>query len=171
MATRGRRPTPTALHKLRGTLNTTRHVKPRAGEPIPIGDLVEPPIDLSDSQQDIWTYAIAHAPRGIVKLIDRDILKAWVTAVDVHDTARLMQAQLDRDAKLKLLIKGPFGLIESPYIRILDNTAKTMIRLAQELGFSPAARPRLKSDAATLPDEVENDPWAVLRVIPGGKTT
>jgi P27 family predicted phage terminase small subunit len=168
MATRGRRPTPTALHKLRGTLNTTRHIKRRAGEPIPIGDLVEPPIDLSDAQQDIWAYAIAHAPRGIVKLIDRDILKAWVTAVDVHDTARLMQAQLDRDAKLKLLIQGPSGLVESPYIRILANTTKTMIRLAQELGFSPAARPRLKSDAVT-PDEGKNDPWAVLRVIPGGK--
>jgi phage terminase small subunit len=71
---------------------------------------------------------------------------------------------------LKLLIKGPFGLQESPYIRIMDNCAKTMIRLAQELGFSPAARPRLKVSApadADAPDDA--DPWSQLRVIPGGK--
>ena len=30
---RGRKPIPTDLHKLRGTLNTTRHGKGRTGEP------------------------------------------------------------------------------------------------------------------------------------------
>jgi phage terminase small subunit len=84
----------------------------------------------------------------------------------------MMQAQLDREAKLKLLIKSPLGLIESPYIRIMDNCAKTMIRLAQELGFSPAARPRLKVDRPREPEQPEvSDPWAMLKVIPGGKAS
>jgi phage terminase small subunit len=45
-----------------------------------------------------------------------------------------------------------------------------MIRVAQELGFSPAARPRLKVDVTDKAGEDdETDPWATLRVIPGGK--
>jgi P27 family predicted phage terminase small subunit len=159
------------MHKLRGTFNVTKHARDRKGEPIAVGDLTDAPLDLTDAQQDIWSYAIANAPRDVVKLIDRDVLKAWVTCVDTHNTARLMQARLDKDANLKLLIKGPFGLVESPYIRIMDNCAKTMIRLAQELGFSPAARPRLKVDAPADAETDDDDPWALLRVIPGGKAS
>jgi P27 family predicted phage terminase small subunit len=170
MATRGRRPKPTVLHKLHRTFNVTDH-RGRADEPTAEGELEEPPPDLSDAQEDIWRYAVAHAPRDVMRLIDRDILKAWVTCVDTHNTARLMQAQLDREAKLKLLIKSPLGLIESPYIRIMDNCAKTMIRLAQELGFSPAARPRLKVDHPRQPEPEVADPWAMLKVIPGGKAS
>jgi P27 family predicted phage terminase small subunit len=158
------------LHKLHRTFNVTEHAD-RANEPIAIGDLVEPPVDLSDAQEDIWRYAVENAPRDVMFLCDRDILKAWVTCVDTHNTARLMQAQLDRDATLKLLIKSPLGLVESPYVRIMDNCAKTMIRLAQELGFSPAARPRLKASKPPATEPEHTDPWAMLRVIPGGKTT
>jgi hypothetical protein len=48
-----------------------------------------------------------------------------------------------------------------------------MFRCAQELGFSPAARPRLRADPLPCDpdddDEAPLDPWAALRVIPGGK--
>jgi phage terminase small subunit len=168
----GRRPKPTALHHLHGTYNATDHGKGRQFEPIPLGDLTEPPPDLTKSQEAGWRYAIAHMPKGVIKLIDRGILKVWIEAEDRHNTARLMQAMLDQDTKLKLLVKGPNGLEPSPYNDILDKTAKTMFRAAQELGFSPAARPRLKLYAHT--DKPDNDPranpWAALQVIPGGKT-
>jgi phage terminase small subunit len=169
----GRRPKPTALHKLHGTFNATNHGRDRRQEPVPLGDLEEPPPDLTDSQEAGWRYAIANMPRGVVKLVDRGILKVWVEAEDRHNTARLMQAMLDRDTKLKLLVKGPNGLEPSPYNFILDKTAQTMFRAAQELGFSPAARPRLKlyASPADKPadDDVRNNPWAALQVIPGGK--
>jgi P27 family predicted phage terminase small subunit len=170
----GRRPKPTALHRLHGTYHTGKHGRDRAGEPIAEGDLIEPPPDLTDSQQAGWQYAVAHMPKGIVKMIDRGMLKIWVEAEDRHNTARMMQALLDTDTKLKLLVKGPNGLEASPYCGILDKAAKTMFRAASELGFSPAARPRLKvtiagSDAAPDPGR-RADPWSTLKVIPGGKT-
>jgi hypothetical protein len=34
------------------------------------------------------------------------------------------------------LINTPSGLVSSPYVRILDRTAKTTLREVQELGFS-----------------------------------
>jgi phage terminase small subunit len=168
----GRRPKPTALHKLHGTYNATNHGRDRAQEPVPMGDLEEPPPDLTESQEAGWRYAIANMPKGVVKLIDRGILKVWIEAEDRHNTARMMQAMLDQDTKLKLLVKGPNGLEPSPYNVILDKCAQTMFRAAQELGFSPAARPRLKL-YAQQPDkpaaDVRADPWAMLQVIPGGK--
>jgi phage terminase small subunit len=168
----GRRPKPTALHRLQGTFNATNHGRDRAQEPIPLGDLEEPPPDLTESQEAGWRYAVSNMPKGVVKLVDRGILKVWVEAEDRHNTARMMQAMLDQDTKLKLLVKGANGLEPSPYNFILDKCAQTMFRAAQELGFSPAARPRLKLYAQAAPpsDDVRADPWAALTVIPGGKT-
>jgi hypothetical protein len=80
-----------------------------------------------------------------------------------------MQALLDRDTKLKLLVRGPLGLTPSPYEEIIDRASKRMVRAAQELGFSPAARPRLHADPEP-PPAAADDPWALLRLIPGGKS-
>ena len=166
----GPRPKPTALLKLRGAFNSTRDGQARQFEPIPVGELAdaEPPPDLTDSQEDIWRYAIANMPRGVMKLIDRDLLRVWVEASDRHNTARLMQAMLDRDSKLKLLIKTPDGFAPSPYNDILDKTGRTMVRVAQDLGFSPASRPRIKADPLTIEgkseDDLRTDPWKLLEV-------
>jgi P27 family predicted phage terminase small subunit len=164
----GRRPKPTALHRLHGTFHSGKHGRDRAAEPVAEGELYIAPPGLTPSQRLGWRYAIEHAPRGVLKRIDRGMLLIWVEAEDRHRTAMAMQAQIDRDATLKLLIRGPLGLQPSPYNDILDKTAKTMFRAAQELGFSPAARPRLRVE--TPPEEDADNPWAHLQVIPGGRT-
>jgi hypothetical protein len=96
------------------------------------------------------------------------MLVAWVEARDRHRIAMEMRAKLDADATLKLLIRTPQGLIPSPYNDILDKTAKKMFRAAAELGFSPAARPRIHL-APEKPGDDANNPWAALRLIPGGR--
>lgn len=166
---KGPPPKPTAILKLRGSFNPTLHGEGRRFEPNAPGELVdeEPPPDLTETQEEFWRYAVANMPRGVMKRIDRELLRAWVEACDRHNTARMMQAMLDRDSKLKLLIKTPDGFAPSPYNDILDKTAKTMIRLAQEFGFSPAARPRIKADPLTIEAEAEAtdiraDPWSFL---------
>jgi hypothetical protein len=44
-----------------------------------------------------------------------------------------------------------------------------MIRVAQDLGFSPAARPRIKVVEAEPATPADN-PWAALRLIAGGRS-
>jgi phage terminase small subunit len=85
----------------------------------------------------------------------------------------VMQTKLDRDAALPLLIRTETGLEPSPYLGIMDRAGRTMARLASELGFSPAARARLRA----APDDDPNDddpetvsPWDLLKVIRGGKS-
>ena len=107
---RGRKPKPTTLHKLHGTLNPTRHGKGRSGEPVAEGDLPpEPPDWMSEGQQAGWRHAVEHAPKGILKAIDRGILAVWVEAEERHRTAATMQARLDQGAKLPLLTKTKDG--------------------------------------------------------------
>ena len=165
---KGRSPKPTALHKLHGTLHA-RHKRSRADEPMPEGDLGrDPPPGLTPSQADGWRYAVDNMPAGVLKMVDRGLLLVWVEAEDRHRTAMAMQAKLDASCELKLLIKTLSGLVSSPYIRILDRAAKTMLRAVQELGFSPASRTRVK--APPKPAAVDpTNPWAMLRLIPGGK--
>jgi phage terminase small subunit len=166
----GRRPKPTALHKLQGTFNATRHGRDRALEPVAEGELYAAPPGLTPSQRLGWRYAIAHAPRGVLKKIDRAMLKIWVIAEDRLDTANRMQQMLDAQTELKLLVRGPLVLGPSPYEDVIDKASKRMFRAAQELGFSPAARPRLHADPPEPPED-EDNPWrTTLRLVPGVKS-
>jgi P27 family predicted phage terminase small subunit len=165
---RGRKPIPTELHAIRGTHRATRHGRDRAGEPIANGSLEAPPAWLTERQQEGWRYAIAHAPRGLLKPIDRAVLAIWVEAEDRHRTAAMKQAELDRGAQLPLLLKTKEGaIVVSPYVRVMTTAATVMLKAGSELGFSPAARPRLA--AGTQDDAEELSPWTRLKVIHGGK--
>ena len=168
---RGRKPIPTELHKLRGTLHATRHTKARQGEPVAQGELsAEPPPWMTDSQQAGWRYAVEHAPRGLLKQIDRTVLAIWVEAEDRHRTAAMMQAQVDKSSKWPLLTKDKNGLaVAGPYLGIMTRAAAVLLKAGSELGFSPAARPRLAAGAGEPPAPDVNDPWERLSVIQGGK--
>ncbi|TDH59008.1 hypothetical protein E2C06_29635 [Dankookia rubra] len=128
----------------------------------------EAPEWMTDGQRECWTHAMAHAPAGLLKSIDRAMLAVWVEAEDRHRTAMIQQARLDAGSSLPLLTKGRDGQpIASPYLRIICQAAETMLRAAAELGFSPAARPRLApGQAAQRP---EDEPWMRLRVLQGGR--
>ena len=52
-------------------------------EPQPETDLdVVPPDFLSPGQKAGWIYAMRHAPRGLLKALDRSVLVIWVEVED-----------------------------------------------------------------------------------------
>jgi P27 family predicted phage terminase small subunit len=159
---KGRPPKPTALHKLHGTYERSRHDR-RAGEPKPEGDLDRPPKGLTPSQRAAWRYAIAHAPRGLLKRIDRGVLLVWIEAECRH---RQAMKEIAKDGLVIYSAEGEPHL--SPYNAILNATARTLLRAAAELGFSPVSRPRIRISAEPPPDDPA-DPWAMLRLVPGCK--
>ena len=140
----------------------------------PLGDLTEAPEWFNATQREGWDYAI-RCPAGVLKLLDRSALVLWVEAEDRHRGAMIAQATLNRRAPdAPWLVKGPDGLIVSPYVEIMDRAAKIMIRMMTELGFSPVARPRIRviaeAAAAEPSQDARADPWKHLQVIRGGKT-
>ncbi|HEX3347424.1 MAG TPA: P27 family phage terminase small subunit [Acetobacteraceae bacterium] len=166
----GRRPKPTALHTLHGTMRS-RHRKERAYEPRPVGDLTDAPDWFNESQREGWNYVMRHAPPGMLKCLDRGLMVLWVEAEDRHRIATMTQDALNAKSgnKLPYLVKSPLGMIASPYIDIIDRAAKIMFRCADSLGFSPVARPRIKMDAPQGENDAPQSPWAQLQVIDGGK--
>ncbi|MFT8247197.1 P27 family phage terminase small subunit [Roseomonas sp. BN140053] len=168
----GPKPTPTALHRLRGSFNPTQHGRDRTGEPVPEGALpAEAPEWMTPGQRESWAYAMAHAPAGLLKPIDRGLLAVWVEAEDRHRMAMIQQAKLDAGSTLPLLTKGRDGQpTASPYLRLIRQAAETMLRAAGELGFSPASRPRLGGAATPRDEAAEREtPWTRLQLIHGHK--
>ena len=76
----------------------------------------------------------------------------------------MTQARLDRDNQLPLLTKTKDGAVASPYLRIMNHAALVMLRCVAELGFSPAARPRIQLIPSGGPRLIEGevDPWDEL---------
>ncbi len=123
----GRRRKPTHLKLVEG-----RHYRLNRREPVPVGDLNEPPIILDEEQREIWNYAIQNAPKGLLKRLDAGVLQGWVVAKCMHDEAvRALQSS-------PRIIKSPAGMpMQSPWLQILNKQATLMLKFAGELGFSP----------------------------------
>lgn len=109
-------------------------------EPVPEGDLSDPPAWLSPSQQEGWRFAIEHAPAGLLKNLDTAVLAIWVVAEDLHRQA--------------VLAVGQFGLItrsptkgepmQNPCLAIVNKQALIMLKAAAEMGFTPSSRTRIQ---------------------------
>lgn len=150
--TRGRKPKPTALHELHGTKNATRH-KARAVEPEAPGVLERsPPDHLSDRQKEGWRFAMDHAPVAVLRRIDRGLLVAWVILEDMLRTANQELERTDAGTPYPLLARGKGGVQVNPYVLIIERCARGMSKLASELGFSPASRPRI-TGGTSIPDQ------------------
>jgi P27 family predicted phage terminase small subunit len=167
------RPKPVDLHRLEGTFQPVRHAK-RAVEPAAEGDLgeINPPKGLTQRQRAIWRDVVKRAPRGILKAIDRELVAAYCELVDRHQRAAEAQARLDAGEGLPLVVRGPSGLVPSPYLRIMNQAVLLMVRLSSEFGFSPAGRAGLGRPEGAGPSG-DDSTWSVLRrfpVIDGGKT-
>jgi P27 family predicted phage terminase small subunit len=140
---RGRKPRPTVLKELTG--NPGKRAL-NAKEPNPVGDLADAPTWLSQTQREGWEYAIAHAPPRLLRKIDRAVLTVWVVAEDLHREATLKLMRLNPS----FLVKTPGDqFIQSPYLAIINRQAGIMLKAAEQLGFSPAARPRLQVPPAS----------------------
>ena len=145
---RGRKPVPRYLNVIRGNPGK-RALNKR--EPLPTGDLVDPPDWMSDIQKQGWNYAIENAPRGLLKKLDRSVLVAWVVSEDLHRRASEMVERYG------ILTKAPHtGLpIQSPYLPVVNKQAQIMLKAAEQLGFTPASRPRIQ----VADDVAEHSPW------------
>ncbi len=139
----GRKRKPSLLHQLHG--NPGKRPLPKL-EPKPTGKLAEPPPWLTESMQEGWRYAIASAPPGLLRLIDRGALLVWVVAENLHRQA------VQKQSLLELVVRAPVSgqPIQSPYLPIINRQALIMLRAAAELGFSPASRPRAQAQPGGL---------------------
>lgn len=146
---------PAALKKLHGSTEPS-------DEPVAHGDLVvdnAAPANLSPLQREIWDYTLAHAPRNVLKRIDKFVLVAWCVSVSEHQIALEALNALGGDR----LAETPNGhRQQNAWIGMLNAQASVMRALAGEFGFTPVARARLGSigsqNAAAIAGEALSKP-------------
>jgi phage terminase small subunit len=141
---RGRKPVPSTLRKLHG--NPRKVAMPKF-EPKPDGDLSDAPDWLNEAQRTCWRYALRTAPPGMLKRIDLGVLVVWAVAENLHCQAAAAQAKVGLLVRIKTRATinqdDPGVPVASPYINIINQQAKIMLKAASELGFTPVSRPRV----------------------------
>lgn len=141
---------PTALKVLKGTFRKDRA---NLKEPIISKDIdrPEPPAHFSERAVKQWWNTIDNLPQGVIKDLDLTTLIAYHEAEDyAHQAYTNLQA-------FGMMTISPNGfLVTSPYSTEYHKYSLLRLKLAQELGFTPASRSKIVAD---IP-EPTSDPWA-----------
>ena len=143
--TTGRKPVPTHLKLLRGTLR--KHRQPNA-EPKPSGDLLRCPDWFGASARQGWAYAIANSAPGLLKRCDRAVLATFVLA-----EAEVREATVKIEETGLVLGSKRHGVTTNPYVRVRRLAMLVMLRAAAELGSTPASRSRIDLEPGAAPDD------------------
>ena len=132
MSRKGRKPTATAEHNL------------------PTGEM-KPPNDLNAEAKKEWNRVVKALPDGVLSLLDYGILTAYCSAWSEWRTA-------EAKCKGKEVIATPSGSLQvNPLMSISRNARKEFWKYAQELGFTPSARTRLRVPTPAKPEKVSKD--------------
>lgn len=97
-----------------------------------------PPTSLPEQVHEVWKAAVAdlgganHMRESFIPA-----LQAYCNAVYVHDQASRSIHEVG------LLVAGPHGAVQNPMLRVQKDAAATMLRYAETLGLTPAARIRV----------------------------
>ena len=130
---RGRKPKPTILKLLSGSRNP---INP--DEPVPEGNLVDPPADLGEQEKAMWREAIGNMPAGMLKRLDGYVLRMWCESWAIRAKA------LEIIKSSGLISRGAGGHpIKAPALRIVDQQTEILRGLAADLGFNPTSRARV----------------------------
>jgi len=136
MGARGPKPKPTALRMIEG------HPSPRGDnpeEPRPIGSPVCPDY-LCDDAAAMWEAIMGSMPPGLITVADAPLLEAYCAAYASHKAAcEALNGDTDLLGRKLIVNDRP-----SPYFKIRNDAARTMISIATRLGLSPADRSGLK---------------------------
>jgi phage terminase small subunit len=88
---------------------------------------------------------LSNAPPGLLKQIDGGVLAVWAVAEDLPRQASEAQAKVLVRIKTRATINqdDPGVPTAAPYINIINQQAKIMLKAASELGFTLVSRPRV----------------------------
>ena len=150
MATRGRKPTPTALKILEGNPGK-RPLNER--EPTPTKKAPAPPKWLEPEAKKEWRRLAKQMEQiGILTEIDRDSFAGYCQAY-----ARWKEAE-EFVSQHGSIVRTPSGYWQTvPQVSIAQSYLKIMNRLAEQFGLTPASRSRIiaGSEQNRTVDEME----------------
>jgi len=121
--------------------------------------ILECPEQLGPVARQEWDRIVGELTAlGVLSSVDRAVLAVFCNAY-----AQWLEAT-DAIEKYGAMMKSPSGYpVQSSYVAIANRQADLMVRLASELGFTPASRSRIftmsKSNSMLLEPEEDDSPW------------
>jgi P27 family predicted phage terminase small subunit len=150
---RGRKPVPTTLKLVSGTL---RKHRANPAEPDPVGDLLAPPPEMTDAQKAEWLYALENAPAGLLRRLDRKLFGEWCIAsceLTVEELAlRAEGTVVNRGGDERITTNADGSTVKTvrsiskvlnPRVRARRDAFDRLMKATSELGFSPTSRSRI----------------------------
>ncbi len=141
----GRKPKPSRVREVEGRRGHRPIVPDIVAEGLPLQ-----PLDLSDEEQQLWEETVGSLPDGVLARADSAAIEIFVSA---WATAREARRSIRRTG---LLVQSPNGPTRHPLFGLWHRSATLALKAAGELGASPTARVRIKTD------EDEFDPLELL---------
>ena len=144
----GPAPRPTALRVLEG--NPSKRPLP-AREPQPTGKIGRPPAHLNRAARAEWRRIVREMEAcRVLTAADRAALAAYCVAYSrwvAAETALAAAADADPDTG-GLVVKTSNGnVVQNPLVGTANKAMETMMRAAQEFGFTPSSRSRVHVEA------------------------
>lgn len=150
MGQRGPQPTATQIKKLDGNPGK-RPLNKREPRPRP---LLQRPAHITGAIGDEWDRAVAAMPPGFFTAADVPTLTVYCEALVMRRNALAIIAKPAAEGG-GMVVKGSTGQDAAhPMIAVAKSQAEILIKAADRLGMSPAARARLSDNG----DDGEEDP-------------
>ena len=145
MSKRGPPPTPTQVLRLRGSLRG----KYRKPEPEPTSSVPTCPTWLSAYAKTEWKRITRELKKiGILTQVDRAVLAGYCQSwSDYMEATKLLRNEGG------VLTTAQGTPVRNPLANIQGDARTSMLRFAQELGLSPAARARLATEKPKSADD------------------
>ena len=126
----GRKPLPTAIKRMKGTLQPCRANR---HEPRPRTTLGTSPEYMSESAKEAWQYAITNAPPGLLSALDGAVLERWANCSGMYREAL---TKINGAGVFGMLIKTPSGILRrSPLMDVIRDLALEMKGYETEMGL------------------------------------
>lgn len=136
----GRRPKPSAILELYGNRGKRRlnDREPKPPKAIPI-----PPAELNEAARGEWRRVCQMLyDLGIVSAIDRAVVTAYCECWSTYMDA-IKQVKISGGPVVK---SGTGTPIQNPWINVKNRARHDLLNFARDLGMTPAARSRVRTD-------------------------
>lgn len=145
-----RRTAPAAAKLRRGI---TRPSRVNLAEPVAKLTRPEPPDDLDDVARAVWLDTLDEAPPGMIVKLDAPLLRAYCEAF-----SRYLQAQKLYAVSGALIrsTRRSGEIVRNPVGYVIARESEQLVRLARELGLSPAARAGLRVTILDRRDDISD---------------
>jgi P27 family predicted phage terminase small subunit len=158
---RGRKKIPTEIKELRGTARADRKT-PAQMKPDPFQNIPMPPEHLGEIAQAEWINIVSnYAKLNMLSSLDASMIASYCTLIEQYIEAN---TELKAQSKIVQVFNADGsvkGTTANPLIKIANEALDRALKIAVELGLTPASRTKISVSIINKPDFEQADEFDI----------